>query len=249
MQISVKTPPELSLPLLEKCAACGEDSPSHFMQDCVWQCVRYMESPHMPFHPLGMVEKYYRALGREDELLSSPAKKKDQFLDRLADEDRKKRARESAHRLAEFHARAKTRPKPKHLHLKLSQGMGELPQRVKAKASWLRMAPNSLIVACLRDCLEAMDDPSKALVPPPIVVEFWTISHAKSRPKAKGAVEAMMLETFGEILRQRSGPILDTVIRLALAEKWDATLEQILRDADVVTENREMKSRLGPLRR
>ena len=201
----------------------------------------------MPFHPLGMVEKYYRALGREDELLTGPTKKKDEFLDRLADEDRKKRARESAHRLAEFHRLTKTRPK--HLHLKLSQGMGELPQRVKAKASWLRMAPNSLIVACLRDCLEAMDDPSKALVPPPIVVEFWTISHAKSRPKAKGAVEAMMLETFGEILRQRSGPILDTVIRLALAEKWDATLEQILRDADVVTENREMKSRLGPLRR
>jgi hypothetical protein len=124
MQISVKTPPELSLPLLEKCAAIGEDSPSHFMQDCVWQCVRYMESPHLPFHPLGMVEKYYRALGREDELLTGPTKKKDEFLDRLADQDRKKRARESAHRLAEFHRLTKTRPK--HLHLKLSQGMGEL---------------------------------------------------------------------------------------------------------------------------
>jgi len=206
-----------------------------------------MESPHLPFHPLGMVEKYYRALGREDELLTGPTKKKDEFLDRLADEDRKKRARESAHRLAEFRRLTKTRPK--HLHLKLSQGMGELPQRVKAKANWLRMAPNSLIVACLRDCLDAMDDPSKALVPPPIVVEFWTISHAKSRPKAKGAVEAMVLETFGGILRQRSGPILDTIIRLALAEKWNTTLEQILRDADVITKDREMKSRIGPLRR
>ncbi len=181
MQISVKTPPELSLPLLEKCAASGEDSPSHFMQDCVWQCVRYMESPHLPFHPLGMVEKYYRALGREDELLTGPTKKKDELLDRLADEDRKKRARESAHRLAEFYRLTKT--PPKHLHLKLSQGMGELPQRVKAKANWLRMTPNSLIVACLRDCLEAMDDPSKALVPPPIVVEFWTHLPRKVSPQ------------------------------------------------------------------
>ncbi len=59
----------------------------------------------------------------------------------------------------------------------------------------------------------------------------------------------MVLETFGGILRQRSGPILDTIIRLALAEKWDATLEQILRDADVITKDREMKSRIGPLRR
>jgi hypothetical protein len=219
------------------------------MQDCVWQCVRYMDSPHLPFRPLGMVEKYYRALGREGELLSGPAKKKDELLDRLAEEDRRKRAKDSARRLAEFHALTKTRPKPKHLHLKLSQGMGELPQRVKAKANWLRMAPNSLIVACLRDCLEAMDDPSKALIPPPIVIEFWSVSHAKLRPKGKGINEVLVLETFEEILRKRSGPILDTIVRLALSEQWDTSLEQILRDADVITKDREMKSRLGPLRR
>jgi hypothetical protein len=59
----------------------------------------------------------------------------------------------------------------------------------------------------------------------------------------------MVLETYEEILRKRSGPIIDTIVRLALSEKWDASLEQILRDADVITKNREMKSRLGPLRR
>ena len=128
--------------------------------------------------------------------------------------------------------------------------MGELPQRIKAKAKWLHVAANALIVACLRDCLDAMDDPKKALVsPPPVVVEFWTVSHAKRRPKPKSVDEAMVLETYEEILRKRSGPIIDTIVRLALSEKWDASLEQILRDADVVTENREMKSRLGHLRR
>jgi hypothetical protein len=123
-----------------------------------------------------------------------------------------------------------------------------LPQRVKAKAKWLRLTPNALVVACLRDCLEAMDDPKKALVPPPIVVEFWTVSHAKLRPEPDGVIQAMILETYEAILRKRSGPILDTIIRLALSEKWDASLEQILRDADVITKDREMKSRLGPIR-
>jgi hypothetical protein len=249
MQISVKTPPELSLPLLEKCAAYGTDSPSHFLQDCVWQCVQWMDTPHRPFHPLPMVEKYYRAMGREDELLSSPKKKQDEIVQRLTDEDKRRRAKEAAQRLADFHALIKKQPVPKHLHLKISQGMGELPQRVKAKAKWLHVAANALIVACLRDCLDAMDDPKKALVPPPVVVEFWTASHAKLRPKPKGVDEAMVLETYEAILRKRGGPILDTIVRLALSEQWDTSLEQILRDADVITKDREMKSRLRPLRR
>lgn len=106
---------------------------------------------------------------------------------------------------------------------------------------------NALVTACVRDCLAAMDDPRKALIPPPIAVEFWAVSHAKLRPKPKGAAGAMALETYEEILRRRSGPILDTIVRLALAEQWDATLEQILREADVISEDRRMKSRIGPL--
>jgi hypothetical protein len=59
----------------------------------------------------------------------------------------------------------------------------------------------------------------------------------------------MVLETYEAILRKRGGPILDTIVRLALSEQWDTSLEQILRDADVITKDREMKSRLRPLRR
>jgi hypothetical protein len=43
------------------------------------------------------------------------------------------------------------------------------------------------------------------------------------------------------MLRERSGPILDTIVRLALSEQWDVSLEQILRDADVISKNRELK--------
>jgi hypothetical protein len=213
MQISVKTPPGLSLPLLEKCAAYGEDSPSHFLQDCVWQCLEWMDTPHRPFRPLYMVEKYYRALGREDQLLAAPKKKQDEIVQRITDEDRAKRVKEAAKRLAEFHVQIKKKSAPKHLHLKISQGMGELPQRIKAKAKWLRVAPNALVMACLRDCLEAMDDPKRALVPPPTVVEFWAVSHAKLRPKPKGAAGAMVLETYETILRGRSGPILHVIVQ------------------------------------
>jgi hypothetical protein len=234
MQISVKTPPQLSLPLLEKCAAYGTDSPSHFLQDCVWQCVQWMDTPHRPFHPLPMVEKYYRALGREDELLPRPRKKQDAIIQRLAEEDRVRRAKEAAKRLADLHAQLKKQPPSKHLHLKISQGMADLPQRIKAKAEWLRVAPNALVMACLRDCLEAMNDPKKALMPPPIVVDFWTTSHAKLRPKAANSVESMVLESYEKMLRERSGPILDTIVRLALSEQWDTSLKQILNDADVL---------------
>ncbi len=241
MQISVKTPPELTLPFLEKCAVYGTDSPSHFLQDCVLNCVGWMDIPHGPFHPLSMVQKYYAALGRENELLPGPEKKQDAMIQRFTDEHRAKRAKEAAKRLSEFHALIKKQPIPKHLHLKISQGMFDLPQRVKARAKWLRVAPNALVMACLRDCLEAMDDPKKALVPPPIVVDFWAVSHAKQRPKAAGAIEAMVLKSYEEMLRERSGPILDTIVRLALSEQWDVSLEQILRDADVISKNRELK--------
>jgi hypothetical protein len=113
--------------------------------------------------------------------------------------------------------------------------MANLPQRIKAKAEWLRVAPNALVMACLRDCLEAMDDPRKAITPPPIVVNFWALSHAKLRPKAANAVESMVLESYEKMLRERSGPILDTIVRLALSEQWNVTLERILRDADVIS--------------
>ena len=57
----------------------------------------------------------------------------------------------------------------------------------------------------------------------------------------------MVPETYEAILRKRGGPILDSIVRLAGSEQWDASLEQILRDADVITKDREMKrlARLG----
>lgn len=45
----------------------------------------------------------------------------------------------------------------------------------------------------------------------------------------------MIMKNLDETLRQRGGPILDTVIRLALSERWDATLREILRDADALS--------------
>jgi hypothetical protein len=51
----------------------------------------------------------------------------------------------------------------------------------------------------------------------------------------------MVMENIDGTLRQRGGPILDTIVRLTLAEQWDVTLEQILRDADLMTEKREFK--------
>jgi hypothetical protein len=241
MQLSVKTPPELSLPLLEKCAICDERSPSSFLQNCVWQCIRMMESPHREFHPLEIVENYYLALGREDELhLKVPAAGIG-ILRQLAVQDRAKRAAEAAQRLKQFRAQLKQKPAPKHLHLKISEGSDNLPQRVKAKAEWLRMTPNALVMSCLRDCLGAMAYPHIARATPATVIHFWVISHAKSRPKPKGIEERMWFEGLTGILRRREGPIFDTIVRLVLAEKWEATLEQILREADVISKDRVMK--------
>jgi hypothetical protein len=234
MQLSIKTPPELTLPVLEKCAVLAERIPSHFVADCVWQCLKAMDLPHLPFHSLDKVSKYYYASGREHEILPRSSKKPDPLIQRLTDQDRAKRAKEAARRLTEFRAELKKQPPSKHLHLKISQGMDDLPQRIKEKATWLRLSPNALVMACLRDCLAAMDDAGKAIVPPPIVVDFWTVSHAKLRPKAANVSERMMMDSYEKILRERNVPILDTVIRFALAEKWDTSLEQILRDAGVL---------------
>jgi hypothetical protein len=243
MQLSIKTPPELTLPILKKCAEMGERFPSSFATTCVWQCLKLMNLPRHGNEPLDIVERYYRAVGRENEILTRPEKKKeiDALLRELAEKDRAKRAKESRQRLAEFQTQLKKQPPSKHLHLKISEGIDELPKRIKEKAAWLRVSPNALVTACLRDCLQAMDDSKKAVVPPPIVVDFWTISHAKSRRRTTDAIEAMVMKNIDGTLRQRGGPILDTIVRLTLAEQWDVTLEQILRDADVMTEKREFK--------
>jgi hypothetical protein len=236
MQLSIKTPPEMTLPILEKCAELAERFPSHFVTDCVWQCLKLMDLPHHADRPLDMVDRYYHALGRENEIGPRPEKKAgfDSFLQELAKKDRAKRAKEAAQRRTEFRAQIKQQPLSKHLHLKISEGIDHLPKRIKEKATWLRLSPNALVVACLRDCLQAMDDPKKAVIPLPVVVDFWTVSHAKLHRKASDIFERGMLHSYEKMLRERGGPILDTVVRLALAEKWDTSLKQILRDADVL---------------
>jgi len=241
MQLSIKTPPDLTLPILKKCAVLAEPHPSYFAMECTWQCLKAMDAPHYRFHTLEIVEKYYHASGRENEILPHSEKSHDSLIQQMAEKDRAKRAKEVARRLTEFHAQLKKQPPSKHLHLKISEGIDGLPQRIREKATWLRLSPNALVTACLRDCLIAMDDPRKATLPSPIVIDFWAISHAKSGRKAAGAIDAMVMKTIGGTLRQRSGPILDTIIRLTLAGQWGVTLEQILRDADVMTEKREFK--------
>ncbi len=241
MQLSIKTPPDLTLPILKKCAVLAEPYPSNFTMACTSQCLKAMDTPHDRFRILEIVEKFYRASGRENEMLPHSEKAHDSLIQEIAEKDRAKRAKEAARRLAEFHARLKKQPPAKHLHLKISEGIDNLPQRIREKALWLRISPNALVTACLRDCLTAMDDPRKASLPSPIVIDFWAISHTKSGRKTAGAVDAMVMKTIGGTLRQRSGPILDTIVRLTLAGQWDVTLEQILREADVMTEKREFK--------
>ena len=241
MQLSIKTPPHLTRPLLEKCAVFGEETPSSLASDCTWQCVKWMDLPHAPFHPLNVVQRYYHALGREDEFLL-PSKKGDAVMERLTAESRKKRAHEAAERLKKRKALFKKQAPPKHLHLKISQGMNDLPQRIKLKAEWLRITANAFVIGCVEGCLEAMDDPMKAFAPPPIVVEFWSVSQAKLRPDpASNALEGMIQESYAEALRERSGPILDTIIRFALCEQWDVTLKQILEDAQATFSDQMLK--------
>jgi hypothetical protein len=200
-----------------------------------------MDVPNQADEPVRTVQRYYAAVGRENEIMPPEATNSlNPLLQELDARSRAQRAKEAAERSKAFHAKLKTEPPPKHLHLKISEGVDDLPKRIKAKAVWLRMKPNALVVSCVRDCLLAMDDPKKAIVPLPIVVDYWTISHTKPR---REPVSDMwwVLRSLEGVVRRRGGPVLDTVVRLTVAEKWDATLEQILREADVITENWEFK--------
>lgn len=241
MQLSVKTPPDLTVPMLEKCAVMEARFPSSFAMNCVWQCLKAMEHPHPPFRPIEMVSDYYRDVGRDAEIRPPSSHAPNGILQQLAEKDRAERAKKAVRLLAEFRTQIKKEPPPKHLHLKISEGIDDLPQRIKEKAIWLRMSPNALVTACLRDCIAAMDDPKKAVVPFPIMVDFWAISHAKTGHKPTDAIDAMVMKNIGGTLRQRSVPILDTIIRLTLGEMWDVTLEQILREADAINDKREFK--------
>jgi len=235
MQLSIKTPPELTLPILEKCAVLAEEVPSRLVTDLVWQCVKWMDMPHARFHPLKRVLQYYGACGSEDKLLAHKSKR-DKQIERLMENDRVRRQVEATERLKKFRVSLKKRPAPKHLHLKISQGMNDLPQRIKAKADWLRISPNALVVACVQEGIEAMNDPMKAMLPPPIVAEYWSVSHAKAGREVGGSLDVMLLETIEGMLRKRSGPIVDTIIRHTLAEEWNVTLRDILREADALSD-------------
>ncbi len=243
MQMSVKTPPDMTFLILVKCAEMAERFPSSFVSDCVWQCLRLMNLPERANEPLEIVQRYYGAVGRENEIL--PASKRTKavtdILQGLEAKSRAERAKEAAKRSKEFHARLKREPLPKHLHLKISEGDDDLPKRIKEKAAWLRVSPNALVVSCVRDCLLAMDDPKKAVVPSPTVVDYWTISHTKPRQPSPSGIDMWVLRSLEGVVRRRSGPVLDTIVRLTVAEQWDATLEQILREADVITDKREFK--------
>jgi ribosomal protein L31E len=243
MQMSVKTPPDMTFLILVKCAEMNERFPSSFVSDCVWQCLRLMDLPERANELIETVKRYYFAVGRENKVL--PAQKVTQtttdLLSELEERSRAERAKEAAKRLKEFHARLKKEPLPKHLNLKISEGIDDLPKRIKEKAVWLRVKPNALVVSCVRDCLLAMDDPKKAVVPLPTVVDYWTISHTKPRQPSPNGIDMWVLRSLEGVVRRRSGPVLDTIVRLTVAEQWDATLEQILREADVITDKREFK--------
>jgi hypothetical protein len=235
MQLSIKTPPDLTVRLLEKCSVLGERFPSSFAMTCAWQCLREMNSSRPEFRPLEIVDRYYYAAGREIEI-HFDRQEHDEFLREMAEKSQARRTEKTARRLEEFHAELERQPPPRHLHLKISQGIDNLPARIKEKALWLRISPNALVISCLRYCLDAMDDPETALGPPGIVQRFWVVSHTKSRRKAKDAIDGMMMRKVDEMLRQRTGPIIDTVVRFSLCEEWDTPLWQILRDADVLSD-------------
>lgn len=237
MQLSVKTPPELTRPTLEKCAVLGCEYPSAFVADCTSQCLQVMNAPHDPFHPLHLVSRYYFQLGCETEIFDVGDKKQDPLILELAVQDRKKRHAEAQRRFEEFEKKHKK--VPKHLHLKISDGAFDLPERIRRAAVWLRMPPNAFVVACLRDCLEAMDDPKKAVVPPPIVVDFWTASHAQAKRKPKDAIDALVMQSYETMLRERAVPIFDTILRLVQKGEWNATLKEIMDDADVFPDNKK----------
>lgn len=239
MQLSIKPPPELTVPILEKCAVIGEAFHSVFAHNCVAYCLDWMEIPRDEYRSFtsSIIGKYYYALGREDELLPSIKEEKEPSLaQRLAKQYQEERAKGANERLQKLRSQFEKQPPPKHLHLKISKGLGDMPTLIKEKCAWLRLTPNAFVVACLRDCLAAMDDVQKALIAPPIAVDFWTLSHVREQRKAKDGMEAFVMHSIRSMLLNRSGPILDTIVRHAINEQWDTSLKKILIEADALTE-------------
>ncbi len=122
--------------------------------------------------------------------------------------------------------------------MRLRPGQAAAPASPAAPVAGSRSAGREIADPCLL----AMDDPKKAVAPPPTVVDYWTISHTKPRQPSPSGIDGWVLRSLEGVVRRRSGPVLDTIVRLTVAEQWDATLEQILREADVITEKREFKS-------
>jgi hypothetical protein len=238
MQLSIKPPPEFTVPILEKCTAFKTMNPSAFAMDCVIYCLHWMnDHPHRKRKvAYGIVEKYYYALGREHELSSFPVEKESPFVRQLAEQDRQQRFKEANRRLEALRVQFQRQIPAKHLHIKISGGFRDLPTLIKDKCIWLRMTPNAFVVACLRDCLAIMNDSRKALESPAIAVDFWIISHVKEKHKTKNVYETMAMSSIKEILMSRSGPILDTIVRHAISEEWDVPLKKILLEADSLTE-------------
>jgi hypothetical protein len=228
MQLSVKTPPLMSLGLLQKLAEINHPIPSAFASDCVLQCLLAMKHPPQDFIPLPVVQNYYYAVGREHEILPHLLTKKSSILLQVEAESRAMRAKEAAQRLRKFLMRYGKELPPKHVHLKIS---GELPVQIKEKAIWLGLRPNAFVVNCLWDCLLALSDPKKALLPPKTVVDFWTVSKAHLSPSVNSGLDAMVFHTQERMVRDRSVQIMDMVVRYVLKNEWETPLQTILRDA------------------
>ena len=217
----------------------GDLLPSSFVNACTFQCMHAMQSPHAPVQPLHIVSNYYFAVGRESDLSPQHRQTDPDIVAQLISNDRAKRAAEAESRLQTLRASFEQQPPGKHLHLKISEGGSQLPQRVHECAKWLHLSPNMVVTECVRDCISAMEDPALAVVPLPIVIRYWTETNAKLRAQPSNATEAMILHSLEKMLRGRSGPVMDTIVRLALAQDWNKTLEQILREADAIPLNDE----------
>jgi hypothetical protein len=227
MQLSVKTPRDLSLPFLEKLAEIKHPIPSAYAADCVFHCIQAMKTPYRDFNPLPIVADYYFLTGREHKLRPE-SKDTHPALRELEAKSRAQRAKESSERLRKFREQTTKSTSPPHVHLKIS---GDLPEEIKEKAAWLGLRSNAFVVKCLRDCLAAMDDPLKAIVPLPIIVEFWTISKAHLRAAPASSIDAMVFHTQERMVRERKIQIMDTVVRYVINGEWQTPLQTILRDA------------------
>ena len=212
----------------------GNLLPSSFVNACTFQCMHAMQSPHEPAQPLHIVSNYFFAVGRESDLSPQHRQTDPDIVAQLISNDRAKRAAEAESRLRSIRDSFKLQPPGKHLHLKISEGGSQLPQRVHECAKWLHLSPNMVVTECVRDCISAMEDSSLAIVPLPIVIRYWTETNAKLRTRPSNATEAMMLHSLEKMLRGRTGPIMDTIVRFAQAQDWNKTLEQILREADAI---------------